>query len=244
MNLLKELYAERRTYAPVTESHTHNYAQLIVPMDGEMSIQTQSQRLRLTSDTLFLVPPNCEHIFCSNGHPNSFIVLDIPSEMLPTTGISAPNEGMVYSVTNEWRGIRNLLHSELENAPESREGVRSLFPYISRQLTKNPSLPASIQYIHEHFAESITVEQLAAVEHYNRTHYSEWFRKMTGSSPSMYIQKVRLTKAKELLLHTDWPILHIAMQVGLEHQASLTRLFRRLEGTTPRQYREGIRSSE
>lgn len=48
---------------------------------------------------------------------------------------------------------------------------------------------------------------------------------------------MRLNKAKELLRDTDLPILHIAIQVGLEHQSSLTRLFQKYEEITPSQFR-------
>jgi len=244
MDILNALRAERRTYAAEFDSHTHDYAQLIVPLDGEMSIRTRTQRLRLTPDTLFLVPPKCNHVFRSNGCPNAFIVLDIPPAMLPTTGIADPDEGASYPLTGEWRGIRDLLHSELERSPDGGEGVRALFPYISRQLAKDCPLPVSVRYIHEHLAEPLTVERLSAIEHYNRSHYGEWFRKTTGHSPSAYIQEARLQKAKELLIQTDMPIFHIALQVGLEHQASLTRLFHRLEGMSPRRYREAVREGK
>jgi transcriptional regulator GlxA family with amidase domain len=58
-----------------------------------------------------------------------------------------------------------------------------------------------------------------------------------GVTPQTYIQTVRLTEAKRLLQETDFSILAIAQQVGYEQQASLTRVFKQLEGTTPSNYR-------
>ncbi|MFF2482764.1 helix-turn-helix domain-containing protein [Paenibacillus sp. NPDC058071] len=239
METLELLRAERRTYEVESVTHTHDYAQFIIPLEGEMSMQTSSERLKLTADTLFLVPPHCEHLFFANG-PNAFIVLDIPSRLLPAASFGEKEGGFTYPLTGEWRGIRYLLHSELTKS-DGGDGIRSLFPYISRQLAGTSRLPASIRYIHEHYAEPLTVQRLADIEHYNRSHYSDWFRKTTGRSPSVYIQELRVRQAKELLRETDWPILQIALHVGLEHQASLTRLFHRFEGMTPRQYRDASR---
>lgn len=43
------------------------------------------------------------------------------------------------------------------------------------------------------------------------------------------------------MINTNLSILHIAIQVGLEHQSSLTRLFQKYEGMSPSQYRKGDR---
>lgn len=52
-----------------------------------------------------------------------------------------------------------------------------------------------------------------------------------------YIQKLRLQEAKQLLRETNYSMLAIAQQVGYEHQASLTRIFKQFEGMTPYAYR-------
>ncbi len=98
-------------------------------------------------------------------------------------------------------------------------------------------LPLSIQHIHQNYDKPLTVAQLAALEGYTLTYYSEWFKKITSQTPQSYIQKVRLDKAKELLRHTNLSILHIAIQVGYQHQGSLTRLFQQYVHITPATYR-------
>lgn len=120
-----------------------------------------------------------------------------------------------------------------------RSALKELYPYISHHLLQERQ-PRSIQYIHDHYNENITVQQLAALEHYNRSYYTDWFLKETGKSPSAYIQEVRLNKAKDLLRDTTLSVLQIALQVGLEQQSSLTRLFKKNEELTPSQYRKNI----
>ncbi|WP_338750326.1 AraC family transcriptional regulator [Bacillus sp. FJAT-52991] len=230
METIEAIVAERRTYSAAQNTHAHMYAQVIFPLQGELSIKTDTQTLQLDDQTLFYIPPKCHHTFHSAVR-NEFLVLDIPYFMLSTKELQ--NRSISIELTNQWKGIRHLLLNETGQNPALKE----LYPYISYHLLQDQQ-PKSIQYIHNHYDKPISISQLASLEHYNRTYFSEWFMKETGKSPASYIRDVRLNKAKELLRHTNLPILHIAIQVGLEHQSSLTRLFQKYEGITPSQYRK------
>jgi AraC-like DNA-binding protein len=240
METIKEIIAERRTYTADQETHSHCYAQLILPLQGELSLKAGVQDLRLDHQTLFFVPPGCGHTFHSVVR-NEFLILDIPYFMLTRSELQ--NRGISYKLNNQWKGIRNLILNEIEQQSLQHSALKELYPYISHYLLQEQQ-PKSIRYIHEHYNENITVHKLASLEHYNRSYYSDWFLKETGKSPLAYIQEVRLNKAKELLRNTDLPILHIAIQVGLEYQSSLTRLFQKYEGITPSQYRKKYRILE
>ncbi|QED49312.1 AraC family transcriptional regulator [Cytobacillus dafuensis] len=235
MENMKEIVAERRTYTAHQDTHSHSYAQLILPLQGELNIKAGEQNIKLGHQTLFFVPPKCNHTFSSVVR-NEFLVLDIPDFMLTWNELKFQNKGVSYKLNNRWRGIRNLILDEI-NESVYPSALKELYPYISHSLLQKQQ-PKSISYIHEHYNQNITVQQLASIEHYNRSYYSDWFIKETGKSPSAYIQEVRLNKAKELLRNTDLSILHIAIQVGLEHQSSLTRLFQKHEELTPSQFRK------
>jgi len=235
MEKMKEIVAERRTYTAHQYTHSHSYAQLILPLQGELSIKVGEQNIKLDHQTLLFVPLKCHHTFHSAVR-NEFLVLDIPDFMLTWNELKLQKRGVSYTLNNRWRGIRNLILDEIDDSLHCA-ALKELYPYISHYLLQKQQ-PKSIRYIHEHYNQNITVQQLASIEHYNRSYYSDWFLKETGKSPSAYIQEVRLNKAKELLRNTDLPILHIAIQVGLEHQSSLTRLFLKYEELPPSQFRK------
>lgn len=234
MEQINEIVAERRTYTPINENHVHRYAQLILPLQGELFIMADSNNFSLDLKTIFFVPPKCNHSFHSDVR-NEFLVLDIPHFMF--TGCELQNRIISCKFNNHWKGIRYLILNEIDQQSLNGTALKELYPYISRYLFQEQQ-SKSIRYIHEHFNENITVQDLASIEHYNRSYYSEWFLKETGKTPSAYIQEVRINKAKELLCSTDLPILHIAIQVGLDHQSSLTRLFQKYVGITPSQFRK------
>lgn len=238
--MLKNLVGECRTYTDRAFTHSHDFAQLILPLQGHLCIETAARRLELGDRHLFFLPPGCQHTFYSR-HSNQFLVLDIPAFLLPNPTAQSVASGLTLPLDERWQAIRFLMQSEIQQ-PKAHGNLLHLFHY-AKPLLIDPQLPQSVQQIHRHYQQPLTVNQLAQMEGYNVTYYCEWFKKLTGQTPTAYLQTVRLQRAKALLEHTDWSILQIAQQVGYEHHASLTRLFQQREQTTPTRYRQTCRNS-
>ena len=131
-----------------------------------------------------------------------------------------------------------LIQQELRQNPQSKT-VRYLYSYLYGKLIENCAAP-SIRYIAEHYDMPITVNQLAEIENYNATYYSDWFKQQTGVSPSMYLRYIRINRAKELLEETDYTVMDIAVMVGYSSNSTFTRAFHSVAGMTPKEYREEI----
>ncbi|MCY1557014.1 HTH-type transcriptional regulator CdhR [compost metagenome] len=58
-----------------------------------------------------------------------------------------------------------------------------------------------------------------------------------GMPPHRYVMKARLERARDLLMQTDLPILHIALECGFNTQSHLTAAFKAAHATTPAEYR-------
>ncbi|WP_207711580.1 helix-turn-helix domain-containing protein [Sulfobacillus harzensis] len=233
MTKLNDITVTQRTYARRPDTHTHGYAQFVMPLQGAVWIRTESHSVELDDRTLLFIPPRCEHRFYANV-PNQCLVADIPAQKIPYAA-----GGFTHSfdrpIDATWRGIRTLLVRERNAA-----AAGLLYPYLAHYLFRDQQ-SASIRYIHDHYDHPITVDTLAALEHYETSSYTSWFKRHTGMTPCAYIQHVRLDKAKELLGTTDFSIQDIALQVGFAHQSALTRLFRQYEQETPSQYRSATR---
>ncbi len=67
------------------------------------------------------------------------------------------------------------------------------------------------------------------------------FRAATGYSPLAYVQKLRVEEAKQRLETGGWATDRIAREVGYEDEASFRRLFRKLAGMTPGEYRRNFK---
>ena len=132
--------------------------------------------------------------------------------------------------------VKELMLKEMEEAT-SPFALDYLFYYLYDLLLSKPN-ESSLEYIFANYDNSISIKALADMEHYSENYYREWFRKKTGMSPSAYIQRFRVEKAKELLLTTKYSISEIAYQVGFAHNSSFTRAFKELEGDFPQNYRK------
>lgn len=231
-----DILCEHRTYTDRSFTHQHDYAQLILPLQGTLNIQTQSHKLILDNQHLFFLPPDDVHSFYSTDR-NEFLVVNIPFTLFPQ--LSKSNAQMYQLLDNRWQAIRLLVSNEVtsKRQPDSNSGLTDLIRYASQFLLREAT-PASIQYIHEHYHEKITIEQLASLEHFNVSYFGSWFYKKTGLTPNVYIQKVRFNRAKNLLCQTNLSIFQIAQLVGYEQQASLTRLFKKYAGVSPKNFRK------
>lgn len=92
-------------------------------------------------------------------------------------------------------------------------------------------------YLAEHYAEPLSLDEMAAHFHLSRQYFSKLFRRVTGSSPHAYLTAVRLRRAQELLALPDLSIEAVATNVGFTDPYYFSRCFRRHTGLTPTQYR-------
>jgi AraC-like DNA-binding protein len=236
MTSLNTIIGECRTYSDRIDTHDHVYAQLLLPLQGSLFIQTASHQFELQPSHLFFLPPHCQHTFYANDR-NQFLVLDIPT-MGFNYGFVQNNDGVKAVLDDRWYALRQLILAEI-NQPDY--SLTELLQYAYR-LLKTETRSRSIQYIHENYHRSITLPKLANLEGYNATYYCEWFKAITGTTVKQYIQTLRFDRAKHLLQETDRSVTQIAQEVGYEHPASLTRLFKQFGELSPQTYRQHTRN--
>jgi AraC-like DNA-binding protein len=185
---------------------------------------------------VIFIPTETSHSFYSKAS-NQFIVFDAPASFIPR-GMGQSTR--LYPLDRRWQAVKALLLEEVGDEPATSQRLTDLFRYISGLLNEEKCSP-SFDYIRNNFDKPITVPQLAKMEHFNPTYFVEWFKRKFGTSPISYIRELRLGRAQELLVSSDYSIMQIACQIGYENQSTLTRLFQKELGITPREYREKYR---
>ena len=98
----------------------------------------------------------------------------------------------------------------------------------------------AVVYLNEHYAETVTVDKLAAIAHYSPAQFRRLFHSLTQMSPSDYIANVRVNAAKTLLGTTDRRISDIAQDIGFFDHAHFIRTFKHVVGVTPAKYRKAV----
>lgn len=114
--------------------------------------------------------------------------------------------------------------------------LMALFTYpIERE---NPIVSAAIDYIRDHYAEKITVEDVAAQVCISRSHLHRLFQTYLRQSPKQYLTNWRLNKAIGLLESSSQSVGHIAAACGFPDAAHFSHLFKEKTGRTPLQHRK------
>ncbi|MHC4885505.1 MAG: helix-turn-helix transcriptional regulator [Planctomycetota bacterium] len=85
---------------------------------------------------------------------------------------------------------------------------------------------------------SIELEELAGLLHLHPTYLSNLFCRTFGVPPLQYHIQLRLRRARELLLSTEFPIVEVAARVGYGDQFYFSRLFKRHVGIPPKRFRQ------
>lgn len=98
-------------------------------------------------------------------------------------------------------------------------------------------------YLENHLTEDLSLDAVSARFYVDKFHLSHQFTRFTGYSFKQYISSARLSKAKDLLLHSDAEIREIAEQVGYHSATHFIRVFKEAEGLSPLQYRLRQRQS-
>ncbi len=120
--------------------------------------------------------------------------------------------------------------------PPGRE--QRLYSLFSPNLQHGDLAILGVQHwLQEHAASSFSIEQLAAMANLQLRTFQRRFVKACGLTPSAYCQQLRISKACELIQFTRLPIDNIAWQVGYQDSSAFRKIFQRIKGLSPGEYR-------
>ncbi len=101
----------------------------------------------------------------------------------------------------------------------------------------------SMMFINDHFAEMITVDELARQAGLSTYHYIRSFKRAMGITPYQYLIHTRLNAAKYLLINSDLSIKEICFQSGFVSESVFNHRFKTQVGMTPGDYRSSASNS-
>lgn len=104
--------------------------------------------------------------------------------------------------------------------------------------TRDPVLAYMLDYLDKHYGENINLNLVADKLNLSPGYLSTFFKEKQGINFSDYLNNLRISHAKELLMNVDLRIQEIALQVGYLNVNSFIRMFKRASGLTPGEYRK------
>ncbi len=99
-------------------------------------------------------------------------------------------------------------------------------------------LAATYTFLHDHYRDALTLEQLADTAGLAVPRFRQAFRQAYGSGPLEFVAGLRLREARELLRDESRSIAEVAFDVGYHDSEHFTRAFRQHYGLTPREFRQ------
>ena len=101
----------------------------------------------------------------------------------------------------------------------------------------------AIKYIDEHYAEDLTVEEVAKVSALSFSYFSHLFKCVTLKTFTEYLNGLRISKALQLLKETDKKVLDISYEIGFNSVNHFNRVFKQRIGISPLSYRKIYRGN-
>lgn len=132
-----------------------------------------------------------------------------------------------------YRALENLLLS----VSDYILGVRSAH-------TEHADMEEALKYIETNYARPLNMAMVSNHVSLNYSYFSEVFKAYTGENFVIYLKKVRIRYAKELLAKGSSKLAGVAEKVGFENSKQFARVFKELEGISPGDYRAKILSKD
>ncbi len=112
--------------------------------------------------------------------------------------------------------------------------------FFQQENAEPPVIKRAKEYIIEHQTEDLSLGQVARAVNTSTFYFCKIFKKFTGINFTDYLSRVRIEKAKNLLLNPNLRVSEIAFEVGFQSLTHFNRVFKRILGQSPTDYREQL----
>jgi AraC-like DNA-binding protein len=146
------------------------------------------------------------------------------------------------------------LHTTLTEKSSQLESETLIFGFLTQLILRcaeNPPFLQELQeptivkqirdYLQDNYAENVSLSQLAGIVDRTPAHLVRVFSAEVGLPPHVYQTQIRIARAKILLMQ-GYAIADVAQATGFADHAHFSRQFKRLNGVTPKNYRQNIKN--
>jgi len=233
----------RREPQPPYPFHAHDFSELVLVTRGDATHCLPNFSYRLKPGDVFVINGPQAHGFRDLNDLHLVNILYEPGAMLPPEHARARLARALAMVGDLEEELRARYPGH-ETA--ARAHFHLLVTFLARAYSEQTGaavphrfmhMAAVISHMEEHYAQSATLEQLAALAACSPSNFARNFRKTTGLSPIAYLLNVRMRHAAKYLAQTDLSVQEIAQRVGIDDSNYFSRQFRAHHKCSPSHYR-------
>jgi AraC-like DNA-binding protein len=108
---------------------------------------------------------------------------------------------------------------------------------VREENTENPMISRAKSFIEDNQAEDLSLAKVARAVNTSTFYFCKMFKKATGLTFTEYLGRVRVERAKSLLLSPHARVSEVAFEVGFQSLSQFNRVFKRITGLSPSEYR-------
>lgn len=247
--------------------HWHEEIQFILTVKGEAMVQINEEKLAVKEGEGIFINSGCLHsaedvsgdcvYICLNVSPHFLLPQELFSSYIYPY-ISATNLPYIFLNPREKWG-KNILDSIMvikklinEISPFYEINITSLLTFIWQQLIRNGfqlefsqaevdkhmRMKEMLNWIHQHFAEKITLGDIAKAGRLSNSECCRYFKKILKTTPINYLIHYRIQKSLPLLQERDSNVTEVAFKVGFNSSSYFIEKFRKSMNMTPLAYKK------
>ncbi|WP_175991477.1 response regulator [Bacillus sp. Marseille-Q1617] len=165
---------------------------------------------------------------------------------------------IVITAKDQWLYVEEWMSENMtvpvrlvQDKLDSPGSTRDVYEGLSRELEQNQyrtirrpdemeaarRIQELVSYVETYYMEDISLEKLSKMFFLTREHISRTFKKETGMTLSKFVTKIRIEQAKSWLMETEESIYSISTMLGYQDEKYFSKLFKKVTGLTPFEYR-------
>lgn len=172
--------------------------------------------------------------------PDSIFIRD--GRLFTSAGVTAGIDLCLSLVSEDWGHEMAVRIAKQLVVYTRREGGQSQYsPFLAAGQESDPIVGKVHQYVRDHIADTLSIDQLASAVSVSRRTFSRMFAKYAKVTPSTFVEQIRVDTARKLLEDSDAPLKTVAFQCGFHNATHMRMTFFRRLNVTPQQYRQRFR---
>jgi len=227
-------------------SHAHQAGFVSLMLEGEYRETAGFARFGYQPFSCVYHPPGMDHRDEVGQSGVTLLTLEFKPELFDAMDFAAVNLRPIIDLSGKrpaWQLMdlyrRISSHTANDLDIESRAVALSFSivrssPHVPRDLR---SLQRAREFIHAHFADNLTLAQVARSAGVHPVYLGQIFRQEFHETVGEYLNRIRVRAASEFLANSDLPLSTIALELGFYDQSHFSRVFRQITGTTPGSFR-------
>jgi AraC-like DNA-binding protein len=247
---------------PIEHDHGNDY-QITVPLSGNSFLEQNKSINNMDKNNRIITPPGEKHFHFTEQNESRLLLINIDKDFL-TKVVSSKLNRQIHDIDFRIHGrgsseklvkiadetIRTNLFGD-GKAARTEELEWELAEILlsiqdgshsgqwQREVSMNhPLIKKVVMYICENYQNELSLDHLATESNLSKFYLIRIFKEVMGCTPSQYLLNIRLERAVEQLIFTDFDITRICFDVGFGSLNTFERVFKKRYGKTISEFRK------